>query len=123
MLKTAGIQSHRQNFKSYSNNQCCFFCQSLFRRAPSSTTTSGGGGGGGDGKVGNTTNTASATATPNEDEAQQKREVVQMLLQRCREGLADRNRDEALASLLHAIRISEGEDAITRYLDAAKDRY
>ena len=49
-------------------------------------------------------------------------QVVGMLLQHTRSKISEGNKDDALAALLHAIRISSGEDSIIRILDEAKKR-
>ena len=46
--------------------------------------------------------------------------VVGMLLDHTRSKIAEGSKDDALAALLHAIRISSGEDSIIRILDLAK---
>ena len=49
-------------------------------------------------------------------------QVVGMLLQHTRSKISEGNKEDALAALLHAIRISSGEDSIIRILDEAKKR-
>ena len=63
-----------------------------------------------------TNSTAESSSAPDQNAA------VQALLQHCREGLEKNDRDQALASLLHIIRITRGEEAITGFLDEAKLR-
>lgn len=46
--------------------------------------------------------------------------VVGMLLDHTRSKISEGSKDDALAALLHAIRISSGEDSIIRILDQAK---
>ena len=48
--------------------------------------------------------------------------VVGMLLDHTRSKISEGCKDDALASLLHAIRISSGEESIIRILDQAKKR-
>ena len=48
--------------------------------------------------------------------------VVGMLLDHTRSKISEGSKDDALAALLHAIRISSGEDSIIRILDQAKKR-
>jgi hypothetical protein len=48
--------------------------------------------------------------------------AVELLLLETRKSIADENPNEALSSLLEAIRISQGEEAIMGILDAAKKR-
>jgi len=47
-------------------------------------------------------------------------QVVEMLLRITRSEIADNNPQQALASLLHVIRLTRGEDAILHVLDEAK---
>lgn len=48
--------------------------------------------------------------------------VVGMLLEHTRSKILEGSKTDALATLLHAIRISSGEDSIIRILDQAKKR-
>ena len=48
--------------------------------------------------------------------------VVGMLLDHTRSKISEGSKEDALAALLHAIRISSGEDSIIRILDQAKKR-
>ena len=46
---------------------------------------------------------------------------VRMLLQCARANIADLNPDTALAALIHAVKLTQGEDAIISALDRAKE--
>ena len=61
-------------------------------------------------------NSAMASAPKAEDAA------VRLLLDRSRSSIADGNKDDALAALLHAIRLTAGEASILGILDEAKKR-
>jgi hypothetical protein len=62
--------------------------------------------------------TSDAVEVPESQESMEK--VVNMLLNHTSLKISEGNKDDALAALLHAIRISSGENSIIKILDQAK---
>ena len=57
-----------------------------------------------------------------EGKEKEKTDAVKLLLERSRSSIEDGDKDDALASLLHAIRLTSGEASILGILDAAKKK-
>lgn len=60
-------------------------------------------------------------ASESDDSRANEELKVRMLLQCARANIADLNPDTALAALLHAVKLTQGEDAIISALDRAKE--
>lgn len=67
-----------------------------------------------------TTHKASSSGDETRESPEEIERVVGILLNHTRSKISEGNKDDALAALLHAIRISSGENSIVRILDQAK---
>lgn len=65
---------------------------------------------------------SSSSSSSNIESAESVERVVGLLLDHTRSKIAEGCKDDALAALLHAIRISTGEDSIISIIDKAKKK-